>query len=129
MAKRILIADDSTAQRKIMVSSLRGLGLEVLQAEDGEEALSLAVGTRPDIVILDWMMPGYSGLEVAARIRDSNDLAEIPIVLVTARDQERDEAAAAIAGVTCYIRKPFAGSELSNLVQSLLNPTSTREPV
>lgn len=129
MAKRILIADDSTAQRKIMVSCLRGLGLEVLQAEDGEEALSLAVGTRPDIVILDWMMPGYSGLEVAARIRDSNDLAEIPIVLVTARDQERDEAAAAIAGVTRYIRKPFAGSELSNLVQSLLNPTSTPEPV
>ncbi|MBL8214176.1 MAG: response regulator [Bryobacterales bacterium] len=129
MAKRILIADDSAAQRKIMVSCLRGLGLEVLQAEDGEEALSLAIGARPDVVILDWMMPGYSGLEVAARLRDSSDLAEVPIVLVTARDQERDEAAATIAGVTRYLRKPFASSDLSNLVHSLLDPQPTAEPV
>lgn len=104
----------------IMVSSLRGLGHEVLQAEDGEEALSLAIGTHPDVVVLDWMMPGYSGIEVAARIRDSKEIAEVPIVLVTARDQERDEAAAAIAGVTRYLRKPFGGHELSELVQSLL---------
>ena len=112
-----------------MFSSMRGLRLEVLQAEDGEEALSLAIGARPDVVILDWMMPGYSGLEVAARLRDSSDLAEVPIVLVTARDQERDEAAATIAGVTRYLRKPFASSDLSNLVHSLLDPQPTAEPV
>jgi two-component system phosphate regulon response regulator PhoB len=119
--KRVLIADDEYALRLMIQTALRPLEVETVQASDGEEALALAKAAPPDLVLLDWMMPKMTGLEVAAALREGAETAHIPIVMLTARGQARDEQAARIVGVDQYLTKPFSPRSLIALVQEILS--------
>jgi len=115
---RILVADDAALLRVLVCRSLGSH--RTIQAEDGPEALALTVEHRPDIVILDWMMPGLSGLEVSQAIRDDPSLAGIQIVMMTARTGFDSEDQARAAGGDHFISKPIMPRQVSNLVERIL---------
>ena len=115
---RILIADDAAMLR---VLACRSLGRhQTIEAEDGEEALALVKERRPHIVILDWMMPKLSGVEVCRAIRSDPDLAGTQIVVMTARSGFDSEAEALEAGVDHFLAKPIMPRQLSILVDRIL---------
>ncbi len=102
-----------------MRASLDGI-CSIVEARDGDESLELARAARPDLIIIDMMMPGRSGLEVVAELRRDPELAATPVVMLTARAQASDREAAAEAGADRYLPKPFSPSELAGVVEELL---------
>lgn len=119
MAK-IVIADDDVDIRELVVFKLRHAGHEVIPAGDGAAALEACRTHTPDLVILDVMMPGINGLDVASQIRADAALARIPIILLTARAQDEDIQQGMDAGATDYIVKPFSPRELASRVNDVL---------
>jgi two-component system phosphate regulon response regulator PhoB len=115
---RILVADDAALLRVLVCRSLGSH--RTIEAEDGHEALALTVEHRPDIVILDWMMPGLNGLEVSQAIREDPDLAGIQIVMMTARTGFDSEDQARAAGADHFINKPIMPRQVANLVERIL---------
>lgn len=118
--KSILLADDEENLRVLVHETLEGPAYEILEASDGEEAVEMARRRRPDLLVLDWMMPGKTGVEVSAEIRSLEATRDIPIILLTAKNQSDDIAAAFDSGVTSYLVKPFSPAELLGKVQELL---------
>jgi CheY-like chemotaxis protein/phosphoribosyl 1,2-cyclic phosphodiesterase len=118
----ILVADDDPDVMAVLVETLEPEGYRVLTAVDGEAALELARKERPDILVLDWMMPGLDGLSVCRALRESDDarLARVPVVLITGRADAQDTAAGFTAGVTDYLTKPFKPTHLLARLQSWL---------
>jgi two-component system, OmpR family, response regulator MprA len=113
----ILIADDDRKIVDMLRRTLAYEGYRVLVATDGDEALRLAREQRPDLVVLDWMMPGLDGLEVARRIRAAD---ETPILMLTARDAVEDRVEGLDTGADDYLVKPFAPAELLARIRALL---------
>jgi DNA-binding response OmpR family regulator len=118
--KTVLIADDDPDIRELVTYRMTRSGYAVLQASNGEEALELATAQRPDLAILDVMMPRCDGFEVTRRLRAQERTAAIPIILLTARAQDADVARGFGAGADDYIRKPFSPQELAMRVQAIL---------
>ena len=118
--KTVLIADDDADIRELVTYRMTRSGYAVLQASDGEEAFELATERRPDLAILDVMMPRCDGFEVTRRLRAQEETAGIPIILLTARAQDADVARGFGAGADDYIRKPFSPQELAMRVQAIL---------
>ena len=118
----ILVADDDADVMAVIVETLEPEGYRVLTATDGDAALQIARDERPDIVVLDWMMPGRDGLAVCRAIRQDADpsVAEMPVVLITGRVDAEDTAAGFDAGVTDYLTKPFKPTHLLARLQSWL---------
>ena len=104
-----------------MRASLDGLGHEVHEATTGDEGLRLARELAPDLVLLDMMMPGRSGLDVVQDLRADPSLADVAVVMVTARVQADDREAALAAGADAFLSKPFRPAELVALVSELLD--------
>jgi CheY-like chemotaxis protein len=125
-ATTVLIADDDPDVMAVIVETLEPEGYRVLTATDGNEALMLARKERPDIVVLDWMMPNLDGLTVCRMLRQDSDrrLAQTPVVLITGRGDAKDTAAGFNAGVTDYLTKPFKPTHLLARLQSWLLRTS-----
>jgi two-component system KDP operon response regulator KdpE len=119
--ERILIVDDEAPMRKYLSANLKARGYDVLVASDGTEALKLAAENPLDLVILDIMMPGPSGLEVLAALRRELDL---PIVMLSARGREGDKVTALDAGADDYLTKPFGVAELLARVRAALRRVS-----
>ena len=117
---KILIADDEPDLRDMVRYNLRVQGFEVIVAKDGEEALEMAVSERPHLIVLDIRMPGLSGLEVARKIRQTDEIATTPIIMLTALDQERDEVGSFEAGADDYIQKPVSPKVLATRVKARL---------
>jgi two-component system phosphate regulon response regulator PhoB len=115
---RILVADDAALLRVLACRSLEGH--RTMEACDGDEALALAREHHPDIAILDWMMPGLSGVDVCRAMRDDPDLAGIQIILMTARTGFDSEAEAREAGVDHFISKPIMPRQLLTLVDRIV---------
>src|ERR671937_210108 len=113
----ILIADDDHKITDMVRQTLTYEGYGVLTAADGKEALAQAQAHHPDLVVLDWMMPGLSGLEVARRLRAASGM---PILMLTARDAIDDRVAGLDGGADDYLVKPFAPAELLARLRSLL---------
>jgi two-component system response regulator MprA len=113
----VLIADDDHKITDMLRRTLIYEGYGVLTAADGKEALAQAQAHHPDVVVLDWMMPGLSGLEVARRLRAA---AGMPILMLTARDAIEDRVAGLDGGADDYLVKPFAPAELLARLRSLL---------
>jgi DNA-binding response OmpR family regulator len=116
----ILLADDSQTIRMMVATRLERSGYDVAQASDGEEAYELALRLQPDLAILDVEMPKLTGSELTRRLRENETTAALPIVLLTARDNEEDVAAGFAAGANEYIKKPFSPQDLFLLAQKLL---------
>lgn len=120
-AKTILVCDDEPVLRALIRESLSEGDFDVVEAEDGEEALSTARAARPDVILLDMMMPGRSGLEVLGEIRGDAELAAVPVIMLTARTQAADREAIAVAGADRYLAKPFSPRELISVVEEVLD--------
>ncbi|MBA2462214.1 MAG: response regulator [Actinobacteria bacterium] len=116
----MLICDDEAVLRRLVRASLRERDYELIDAADGDEALLLAREQEPDLILLDVMMPGRTGLDVLLCLQQESRLASIPVVMLTARTQDADRAAALGAGVRRFLPKPFSPSELGALVDELL---------
>jgi two-component system response regulator MprA len=117
----ILIADDDPKLTDMLRRTLLYEGYTVLTAADGQEALNQAQAHRPDLVVLDWMMPRLPGVEVAARLRAAEG---IPILMLTARDTVEDRVEGLDRGADDYLVKPFAPAELLARIRSLLRRTA-----
>jgi CheY-like chemotaxis protein len=115
----ILICDDEPSVRELMRLSVDP-GHTVVEAADGVEAIALADRLRPDLVVVDVMMPGATGLEVVGHLRGSPDLDRTPVVVVSALATERDRSAALAAGADEFLPKPFEPDDLHMLVEELL---------
>jgi DNA-binding response OmpR family regulator len=122
MAERplVLVADDDEDIRMLVTFRLERSGYEVLAARDGEEALELAVRHRPELAVLDVMMPKLDGYRLTRRLRELEETRRMPVILLTARAQDDDVARGFDAGADDYIRKPFSPQELRARVQAIL---------
>ena len=130
MATRILIADDEPNQLELLHYNLTKEGFEVMRAHDGREAIELAEDWQPDLIVLDWMMPEYSGIEVCRMLRKSDRLNAIPIIMLSARGEEGDRTFGLDTGADDYITKPFSPRELVARIHAILrrtNPSVTQQ--
>ena len=116
----ILIADDDPDILALVSFRLERAGYEVVQARNGEEAVQLALARRPDLAVIDVMMPRIDGYEATRQLRQQEETSRMPIILLTARVQEEDIARGFDAGADDYVRKPFSPQELGSRVQAAL---------
>jgi DNA-binding response OmpR family regulator len=119
-APRILVADDDPVIVRLLQVNFRLEGYEVETAAHGEEALRKAKELRPELILLDVMMPGLDGWEVCRRLKDDPAIAEIPVLFLSARAQEEDRKRGLELGVVDYVTKPFDPGELVALVARCL---------
>ena len=117
--KTILVADDAEDLRALLLMTLEDPAYRLLEAADGESALTIINTDFPDIVILDWMMPKLNGIDVARAMQEHPRLKDIPIIMLTARDQPCDQQLGREAGVCDYFVKPFSPLRLLEAVQRL----------
>jgi DNA-binding response OmpR family regulator len=118
--KTILLADDEANLRTLVHTTLEDPRYRIIEAADGVTALEAARKDIPDLVILDWMMPGMTGIEVAKALRQDAATAHIPIIMLTAKGQEKDKAQGRTFGIDAYLVKPFSPLELLEKVQEIL---------
>ena len=123
--KTILIADDEEHLRLLVRKTLETEDYRILEASDGRRALELARKERPDLVILDWMMPESPGIEVLKALREDPDTTATPVVMLSARSQRVDRNQAVLLGIRGYLVKPFSPLELMQLVERVLEEQET----
>lgn len=117
---RMLLVEDDAALAELLVWHFEKEDFAVTQTPDGEEALALARETPPDVIILDWMIEGLSGIEVCRRLRRMPDSANVPIIMLTARGEEEDRIRGLETGADDYLTKPFSPRELVARVNAVL---------
>jgi two-component system phosphate regulon response regulator PhoB len=126
----ILVVEDETALVRLLRYNLDKEGFEVLEATDGEEALLILTERRIDLVLLDWMLPSVSGIEICRQIRRRNETRNLPVIMLTARGEEGDRIRGLNAGADDYIPKPFSYDELMARIHAVLRrirPALTEE--
>lgn len=116
----LLIAEDDPDIRELISFRLSAAGHAVTAVEDGPSALDAAADALPDLVLLDVMMPGLSGIDVCRALRAQSETADLPVILLTARSQEADVQAGFRAGADDYMTKPFSPRELVSRINALL---------
>ena len=124
-ARRVLVVEDERAIQLGLVENLKFEGYEVLTAEDGPTALAIGLEQKPDLVLLDIMLPGMSGYDVCRKLRDSG--AQMPIIMLTARQDEFDKLHGFEMGADDYVTKPFSVKELLARVKAVLARGRARE--
>ena len=120
MQKRILIVEDEPAIRDMVAFALRKGEFEPMHAGDAREAQAAIADRVPDLILLDWMLPGTSGLELARRWRKDALTRDIPIIMLTARGEENDRVGGLEAGVDDYVVKPFSARELLARIRAVM---------
>jgi DNA-binding response OmpR family regulator len=120
VAQKVLVCDNEEALRALVRAALEPTDCDIVEACDGDESYELARSERPDLIVLDMMMPGRSGLEVLAELRAEPEFENMPVLMLTARTQATDRSAAAEAGVDRFLAKPFSPLELASIVEELL---------
>ncbi|MEE9432996.1 MAG: phosphate regulon transcriptional regulator PhoB [Sphingorhabdus sp.] len=123
MKARILIVEDDPALAELLTWNFESEGFEVAHTPDGEEAMLLVAEQIPDIVILDWMIEGLSGIEVCRRLRRNAATKELPIIMLTARSEEDERIRGLETGADDYVTKPFSPGELKARVNAILRRT------
>lgn len=125
---RILIAEDEAVLRFLLTETLEEEGFEVTEAEDGGEAAALLASEAFDLIILDYMMPEATGIEVCEQLRSGNGPnATKPVILLTAKVQEQDRIRAKNAGVSRFMAKPFSPIQLLEEIEGLMQQPGTAE--
>ncbi|MEA5470183.1 response regulator transcription factor [Spirulina sp. 06S082] len=125
MSTRILVIEDEAKLAQFIELELKYEGYEVTVAKDGLSGLSTARESQPDLIILDWMLPGIPGIEICQRLRTTGD--KVPIILLTAKDEVNDRVKGLDAGADDYIVKPFSIEELLARVRAALRRTKEQE--
>ncbi|MDD0809354.1 response regulator [Curvibacter sp. RS43] len=120
MSKLVLTVDDHEDIRKLIRLTLEFQDYDVIEACNGEEGLALARMRRPDLVLLDVLMPGMSGLEVSRAMAEDPELSSIPVVMLSALEQNTDVSAGYAAGARAYLGKPFSPSDLVDVIECLI---------
>lgn len=128
MGKRILIVDDEPNIVTVVAARLKGNGYEVIQAQDGLAGLELAKKEKPDLIILDLMLPKLDGYKVCNLLKKDSRYAGIPIILFTAKAQEDDKRMGEEAGADAYVMKPYDPKVLLAQIQELLEKNSGGGP-
>ncbi|MBZ0122616.1 MAG: response regulator transcription factor, partial [Roseovarius sp.] len=108
----ILLVDDEPAQREVIAYNLAAEGYRMTQARDGEEAMMLVDEDPPDLIVLDWMMPNLSGIEVCRRLKARAKTRHIPVIMLSARSEEPDRVRGLETGADDYVVKPYSVAEL-----------------
>ena len=132
MARRILVVEDEAPIREMLTFVLDQNGYQAVEAEDYDEALELLVEPYPDLVLLDWMLPGGTGIQLAKKMKKDEITRQIPVIMLTARGEEEDKIRGLEAGADDYITKPFSPRELMARIKAVIrrvNPTGTDEQV
>ena len=119
----VLIVEDEPAQREVLSYNLEAEGFRVTMAADGEEALLYVAEDAPDLVVLDWMLPQLSGIEVCRRLKSQSANRAIPVIMLSARSEEVDKVRGLETGADDYVTKPYAVSELMARVRAQLRRT------
>ncbi len=130
MPARVLVVEDEDALSALLEYNLEKEGFEVRLSADGEDALLVIEEDKPDLVLLDWMLPGLSGIEICRRIRAQPDTRDIPVIMLTARSDEDDRIRGLDTGADDYLTKPFSIPELTARVRALMRrsrPTLSAE--
>lgn len=132
MAKRVLLVEDEAPIREMLKFVLEQSGYETLEAEDFDIALEKVVEPYPDLILLDWMLPGGSGVQLAKRLKQHEFTRDIPIIMVTARGEEEDKVRGLDSGADDYVTKPFSPKELVARIKAVIRrvtPTSSEEQI
>jgi two-component system phosphate regulon response regulator PhoB len=132
MSATIMVIEDEPGIQEVLKFNLGQYGHDVVVAADAEEALGLLRGALPDLILLDWMLPGMSGLDFARRVRGDTRLKGIPNIMLTARTEERDTVLGLDTGADDYITKPFSPRELMARIKAVLRrraPQMTEDAV
>ncbi len=131
-AKTVLIVDDEAPIREMIAVALEMADYRVLEAANAQSAHAMIIDHQPDLLLLDWMMPGTSGIELARRLKREEATRELPIILLTAKSEEDNKILGLEAGADDYITKPFSPRELVARLKAVLRRTTPRgveEPV
>ena len=125
---KVLVADDSSTMRAIVVNALRAIGVtDIVEALDGHKAVELFGQNEFDLAIIDWYMPGRTGLQVLRKIRDAD--CQLPVIMVTAAGSDREQVTEALqAGATDYLLKPFHTETLRKKLKKFCRQTTTSKP-
>ena len=126
MAERILLVEDEESIRELVRFNLEKEGFEVLETDDGEKAFELLKKQGADLAILDWMIPGVTGLELCILIRRDPDWKMLPIIMLTAREDEIDKIVGLEMGADDYVTKPFSPRELMSRVKAVLRRANVK---
>lgn len=120
MSRKILVADDESHILNVVSLKLRNAGYQVLTAADGREALELALAETPDLLITDYHMPELSGLELCRRLKEKQETAGIPAIMLTARGYSLEPQDTEKSGILCMLSKPFSPRQLLTTVNEIL---------
>jgi two-component system phosphate regulon response regulator PhoB len=124
LQSQVLLVDDEAAQREVLAYNLEAEGYAVRHAEDGEEAMLMIREAAPDLVILDWMMPRLSGIEVCRQLKMNKETRDIPVIMLSARSEEVDTVRGLETGADDYVVKPYSLRELMARVRGQLRRSS-----
>lgn len=127
MNKTILIVDDEAPIRELLAITLEMAGYRYLEAADAQQAHAAAVDHQPDLILLDWMLPGVSGIELARRLRQNQLTQNIPIIMLTAKVDEDNKIQGLDAGADDYVTKPFSPRELIARLKAVLRRGNSAE--
>lgn len=120
---RVLLVEDEAAQREVLAYNLEAEGFDVARAETGDDALMLVDEVGPDLILLDWMLPGVSGIEICRQLKSRPDMRDVPIIMISARTEDIDRVRGLETGADDYVVKPYSVIELMARVRSQLRRT------
>jgi len=132
MSRTILLVEDEAPIREMLTFVLEKAGFNVVEAEDFDVALEKVKEPYPDLILLDWMLPGGSGVQLAKKLKQHEFTREIPLIMLTARGEEDDKIRGLEAGADDYVTKPFSPKELVARIKAVMRrvtPTSKEEPI
>ena len=132
MSRQILVVEDEAPIREMITFVLEQNGFNAIEAENYEQAMQKVVEPYPDLILLDWMLPGGSGVKIAKALKQKEHTRNIPVIMLTARSAEEDEVQGFDAGIDDYVTKPFSPKELIARIKAVIrrvSPTSLEEEI
>jgi two-component system phosphate regulon response regulator PhoB len=126
MSATVLLVEDERGIQELVKLNLNLAGHRVLVAASAEQAMPMLRNSQPDLVLLDWMLPGMNGMDFARKLREDSDYKHLPIIMLTARGEERDRVAGLETGADDYIVKPFSPRELAARIRAVLRRRAPR---
>ena len=127
LTNTVLVVEDDPDIRELLKFTLERAGLKVVEAESGEDALTVLDGPQPSVAIIDWMLPGINGVELTRRLRQDPLTSAMPLIMLTARGEEADKLKSFDSGIDDYLTKPFSPKELVARVKALIRRSGLPE--